>query len=161
MIAAVLLLAVGIGGTIAFLTSSADPVTNTFTPAKVTCEVVETVENNIETGAKIKNTGNIDAYIRVAVVGNSVNADGNIIGQLDMSPYLAAAGWTEGADGYYYWGEKVAPGALTGELLTAQIELEGNMVSIFAEAIQAEGMAGVGNAQQAFAYAAANGGGNG
>ncbi len=156
VIAAVLLLTAAIGGAVAFLADTTSAVSNTFVPAQVTCQVNETVTNNVKTSVTIKNTGDIDAYIRVAVVGNAVDGDGNVTGNLDMSSYLAGSGWTKSGD-FWYWGAKVSPNALTGELLTGSIDLNGNTVTILAEAIQAEGMPGVSDAVGAFAYAKEHG----
>ncbi len=156
IIAAILLIVLIIGGAVAFLSGATASLTNTFVPAQVTCQVDETVTNNVKTSATIRNTGDIDAYIRVAAVGNTVDASGNITGNFDLSPYLAASGWTKSGD-YWYWGAKVSSNASTGELLTGSIDLNGKTVTILAEAIQAEGMPGVTDAVGAFAYAAANG----
>jgi len=156
LIAAILLLTAAVGGALALLLDTSESVTNTFVPAHVTCAVDETVTNNVKESVKIENTGDIDAYIRVAAVGNTVDASGSVTGNFDLSDYLAASGWTE-SGGYYYWDAKVAPDALTGELLTGDIALDGKLVTILAEAIQADGMPGVTNAVDAFAYASANG----
>ena len=159
-LSAALLLAGATGGALAYLTGEADPVVNSFVPGAVTCEVVQTVTGDAETGAKVRNTGNVRAWIRAAVVGNTVNADGYLTGNADLSSYLGASGWTQHTDGYWYWSGKVEPQALTGELLTDDIDLNGTLVTVLAEAIQADGMPeSVTTAIAAFEYA--NGGGNG
>ena len=48
IISAVMLVFTLIGGTIAYLTSYTSPVENEFTPAEVSCEVIETFENNVK-----------------------------------------------------------------------------------------------------------------
>lgn len=135
-----LLLAIGTaGGTLAFLTTRTTPVVNTFTPGEVSCRIVENVTDGIKSSVKVKNAGNIDAYIRVAVVANTVDAEGNITGAADddiLRNALAASGWTKGADGYYYHNGVVAPNALTTELLSNPINLSGVQVTILASAIQ-------------------------
>lgn len=133
-----LILVLAIGGTIAWLTDSTTSVVNTFTPGEVTCEVVETVENNIKSAAAVKNTGNIPAYIRVAVVANTVDAQGNITGAYNVSNNLDTTdNWTLGNDGYYYYKGIVQPGAVTdGNLLKDSIDLTGIQVTILASAIQ-------------------------
>ena len=50
VLSVVLLLGVAIGGTIAWLSTKTTPVTNTFTPAKVTCKVEE--DFDADTGVK-------------------------------------------------------------------------------------------------------------
>ncbi|MBR2782734.1 MAG: hypothetical protein IKD93_00830 [Firmicutes bacterium] len=160
LLAAALLLTAAVGGTLAYLSATTGTITNTFTPAAVDCAIVETVENGVKSSVTVMNTGGIDAFIRVAVIGNTVDADGNVTGDFDLSGYLAGSGWTAGNDGYYYYSAPIAPQASTTELLTNPINLTGVMVTIFAEAIQADGIPGGTTAQNAFANAAANGGGN-
>lgn len=138
-IAIILILVMAIGGTVAFLVANTDPITNSFTPANVTCEVNEVfnADNTVKTSATVKNTGNIPAYIRVAVVANTVDAKGNITGAKDVSNELASSGWTK-LGGYYYYNEVVAPDASTSNLLADGIDLTGIQVTILASAIQAE-----------------------
>ena len=96
MIAALaLVVALSIGLTSAFLTSQ-QGLTNTFTPGKVSCEVVEDVRENYKTSIKVQNISENDyekanlvpAYIRVAVVANTVDENGNIAGSADVSGSL-------------------------------------------------------------------------
>ena len=118
-----LLLAVSVGGTIAWLTDNSGPVTNTFTPAQVDTEIEEVFAGNAKTSIKIRNVSNvknIPAYIRVAVVGNWCDASGNIVEPWTPS-FTLGAGWDDGADGYYYHKEPVAVGDTTSELLGSEI----------------------------------------
>ena len=138
-IALILILAIGIGGTVAFLVANTDPITNSFTPANVTCEVNEDFnsDNTVKTSATVKNTGNIPAYIRVAVVANTIDDEKNVTGTADVSDKLASDKWTKLGD-YYYYNEVVAAGDSTSNLLKADIELDGIQVTILASAIQSE-----------------------
>lgn len=143
---AVLVLAIGtvIGGTWALLSASTSKVDNEFTPGKVTCEIPEIVEDNVKKSVKVKNTGNTDAYIRAAVIGNTVDDEGGITGAMsDLDEYFAGKGWVKDGN-YYYWTKPVAPGKTTEELLKSgkTIDLEGLQVTILAEAIQAKGTDG-------------------
>ena len=135
LLALVLILVGTVGGTVAFLATHTDPVVNTFTPGKVTCQVEETVEGGVKSSVQVKNTGNVPAYIRVAVVANTVDAQGNITGAYDVSDKLCGDNWTKNGD-YYYYNTAVDPNGLTGELLKNSIELEGIQVTILASAIQ-------------------------
>ena len=138
----ILLLLIAVGATLSFLFANTEPVENTFTPSKVSCAVVENsgtpVSNGIQnTGDKksnvqIKNTGDTDAYIRVAVVANWVSADGSRvwaqkpIENTDYTMTLASiADWIRGADGFYYYGEDVSPNHLTELLITEARLMEG------------------------------------
>ncbi|MDY5880292.1 MAG: hypothetical protein SPJ63_00835 [Oscillospiraceae bacterium] len=139
-IAIILILVMAIGGTVAFLVTHTDQIVNTFQPTDVTCEINEDFneDNTVKTSAVVENTGKIPAYIRVAVVANTVDADGNITGAADISKKLASSGWTK-IDGYYYYNGVVRPNETTGQLLGAEgIDLNGIQVTILASAIQAE-----------------------
>ena len=169
----VLLLTLVVGGTIAYLMTNTSSVTNTFTPARVTSEIEEDFDGKVKEDVTIKNTGNVDAYIRAAVIVNWVNSEGEVI---IPRPEEAKFGhyvdinedyWTE-SGGYYYYKDKVAPGALTKPLvIEAYPTLGGNRhepkaddpyflrIDIIADAIQADGM-GATSAQDAWAKAAAS-----
>ena len=70
VIATVLLLALAIGGTLAWLSTKDSPIQNKFLPTKVTCEVTEKFNGTTgeKTKVNVKNTGTIDAFIRVKLV---------------------------------------------------------------------------------------------
>lgn len=113
LVALLLLLCCTVAGTLAYLVTSTDPVTNTFTPASVTTAVDETFKNGVKSDVKIQNTGDIDAYIRVAVIVNWADDKGNVSGTpVKDSDYVmdlnidtgttTNAPWFKGSDGYYY-----------------------------------------------------------
>lgn len=169
--AVALLLFVTVGSTLAYIFTKTEPVENTFNPSKVACAVVENgsaTENTddiLETGitktdVKIKNTGDTDAYIRVAVVVNWMSADGTRVwatkpvkstdgtdGDYTIS-YAENTGWEKGSDGYWYYTKSVPPtdgSNLTGILISEAKVLknapqEGYYLSIeiVASAIQAK-----------------------
>ena len=143
MIAALaLVVALSIGLTSAFLTSKVG-LTNTFTPGSVTCRVEEGFNgNNEKSSITVRNTGTVPAYIRVAVVANTVDAEGNIVGAADVSNKLVSSGsWMFNPDdGYYYHSGIVDPNDSTGELLNSSIGLSGIQVTVLAQAIQAHGV---------------------
>ncbi len=120
-----LLLAVTVGGTLAYLMDSDGPINNLFTPSRVTTDVEETLEGNVKSQVKIKNTGNTTAWLRADVRITWQNAQGNVYGQLPVKDqdytitYDLANGWLEGNDGYYYWNTPVNPDALSGVLITS------------------------------------------
>lgn len=138
LLALVLILVCTVGGTVAYLVAQTDPVTNTFTPGKVSCQVEEEFNetNTVKTKAVVKNTGNVPAYIRVAVVANTVDGD-NITGMKTLpAGWLNTTNWTEGSDGFYYYKGVVQPGEKTDNLLKTGINLDGIQVTILASAIQ-------------------------
>ncbi|MCQ2512500.1 MAG: hypothetical protein MJ092_03840 [Lachnospiraceae bacterium] len=136
-----IVLAAAVGGTIAYIVTSTSSVENTFTPGKVSCEVVETIHNGSKTSVTVKNTGNAKAYIRCAVIANTIDANGNVTGAADVSSALCGSGWSEGRDGFYYYSQEIDLNSSTGELLkpSSSIDLTGIQVTILADAIQAEG----------------------
>ena len=117
--AVVLMLACTVGGTLAFLITKTDSVTNRFEPGRVTCEVIEgSFTDNVSTvkeNVKIKNTGNTDAWIRATVVANWVKDDKVVAPWTDDVRYNTTA-WTQGNDGYFYYKETVAAQGFTANL---------------------------------------------
>ena len=155
LVALLVLLCCTVAGTLAYLVDSTDPVTNTFTPASVSTEVNEDFDGITKSNVTIKNTGNIDAYIRATVVVNWADKDGNVYGGAvptdkgDKKDYdltlKANNGWIKGADGYYYYIHPVAPKGSTTVMfenitqLTADpAEGYGLQITILADGIQSE-----------------------
>ena len=121
----VLLLAVA-GGTLAWLTAQ-DSVTNTFSPAHVTCTVEESFNGTEKSNVQIKNTSDIPAYIRAYIVvtwKDADDADDNVYGELPVegTDYTMEiptnTDWVQGSDGYYYYTRPVAVGDTTGTLIS-------------------------------------------
>lgn len=147
LVAVLLLIGATVGSTVAFLTTKTEPVTNTFTYAKVSCEVTEEFKDGTKKNVQVKNTGTTDAYIRATYVVNWVDASGRIAASnpegyrytLTENPDNK---WTKGKDCFFYYTSSVAPGASTeGSLLTCTVTYPPNpaytlSVEILAEAIQ-------------------------
>ena len=143
------LLLVVAGGTLAWLTAQ-DSVSNTFTPAHVTCDVDETFDGTAKSNVSIKNTSDIPVYIRASIIVTWKDSSGNVYGQLpvkgtDYTMDIAADGWVP-KDGYYYCTSPVAVGDTTGTLISSCTVKDGvaipkdyNLsVEIIAEAIQSQ-----------------------
>ena len=155
VIATVLLLALAIGGTVAWLTANATPVENTFTPSHVACEVNERFDGETKSNVNVTNTGDTDAYIRVKLVTYRVNEQGQHIGgTATIPPFAPGANWVED-DGYYYYTSPVKPGEKPAANLINSIELTGSynnadggkqVVEVMAEAIQSQPAKAVGEA---------------
>ena len=120
---------------------------NSFVPAIVSCEVKETVVDNEKTSIKVKNTGNIEAYLRVCFVTYWVNAEGGIVPEpsKDISNLLllCTGKWKARSDNIYYYVEPVAPGEEVEFLdsektIVIEEDEDGNkqVLEVFAEAIQ-------------------------
>lgn len=133
LVAILVLLCCAVAGTVAYLVTSTGPVTNTFTPASVTTQVEETFDGTTKSDVRIQNTGNIDAYIRAAVIVNWADAQGNISAtpvkttdyEMDLNIVTTEnpnAPWFQGTDGYYYCKASVAPDGSTPALIDRCIQ---------------------------------------
>lgn len=130
LVSLLVILCVSVGGSLAYLVTTSDPVTNTFTPTSVTTEVLEKFDNNKKTEVKIKNTGSTDAYIRAAVVVTWQNDQGEVYGKQPVAgtDYSISYNignqtnpegkWVENG-GFYYWNKSVASGEFTGTLINS------------------------------------------
>lgn len=128
LVAILVLLCCAVAGTVAYLVTSTGPVTNTFTPASVTTQVEEEFNGTTKSNVRIKNTGNIDAYIRAAVIVNWADAQGNVSGTpvkdtdyvMDLNIVTDEnpnAPWFKGSDGYYYCKTAIESGSETPVLI--------------------------------------------
>lgn len=145
VIATALLLALAISGTVAWLTTKDAPITNTFNPSKVACEVTESFNGTVKSSVNVKNTGDIDAYIRVKLVTYRTNEQGQHIGgTAEIPAFTPGAGWVA-YNGYYYYTKPVAPNAQPEKALIDSIELKASYddadggkqaIDVMAEAIQ-------------------------
>ena len=153
LVAILVLLCCAVAGTVAYLVTSTGPVTNTFTPASVTTEVVEEFNGTTKSNVRIKNTGNIDAYIRVAVVANWIDKDGNVYGgatpvagkDYTLTPKTGEnENWFQGYDGYYFCKNAIESGSETPVLIESCAKTTGAevpegydlQVTILADGIQ-------------------------
>lgn len=106
-----LFLILSLGGTIAFLIDSTDPLQNLFGPSRITTEVMEIRDGAIKKDVYIKNTGDTEAWIRAAIVVTWQDEDGNIYGKapvIDRDYEIKLnvhnkEGWLLGDDKFYYW----------------------------------------------------------
>ena len=124
--AAVALIAtLAVGGTLAWLSAYTQPVKNTFVMGTVPPQVTENFENHqVKEDVAVTNTGNIPAYIRVALVftwqeGEDENA--KVVGTPvdpveDLEIDWGDSGWIKIGD-YYYYTQPVAAGATTPNLI--------------------------------------------
>ena len=159
--AAMLILVCGVGSTLAYLATQTGQVQNTFEPAYVRSEVQETIANNVKSDVTIKNTGNVSAYIRAAIVVTWKDAEGRTMPQAPgTGDYTLTIGsdWTE-VGGYYYYNKSVAADASTTKLIVECKPIKSYpdgrklCVEVIGSAIQSEGM-GATRAQDAFDKAA-------
>ena len=162
----VLMLTIAIGGTIAYIVTNTESITNTFEPGKVPITIGEnTFDGKTKSNVYVINKGNVSAYIRAKIIVTWKNAQGEVSGTpvtaSDYNMVINNTDWTKDGD-FYYYNDSVEERGTTGYLINScrktAIPPDGYdlSVEIIAESIQADGMDGVSNAQQAFAAAAKN-----
>ena len=155
LVSLVMLLTITVGGTLAYITTSDDPVKNIFTTSQVPISVQEDpFDGNVKNNVKIQNDGNTDAYIRAAVVVTWKDSSGNVyaikpeVGVDYQVTFPGDTGWVyRKADGFYYYTASIAPNNQTGVLLTNCKPLKSApadgytlCVEIVAESVQAKGV---------------------
>ena len=117
--------------------------TNTFTAAEPGTEIEETTDNGVKSSIRIRNTGTAAAYVRVKLVCNWVDKDGNVSATPVPAPTITNSDWFE-KDGIYYYTKPVAPTGQTSNLLDGNPITQPNApegchleVTVLAESIQA------------------------
>lgn len=138
-----LIFALAVGTTFALLKANTDPVTNTFTAAKSGTDIVEKLDGSQKTSIAVKNTGTAVSYVRVKLVMNWVDENGNVSAEpVNITPSITD-NWFEQGGIYYYKMPVAAKGETTNLLKTPITEpadkpdgchLE---VTVLAESIQA------------------------
>ena len=162
--ACLLLAACTVGGVYAYLMANTDTLSNEFVPAKVTCSVEESFVGGVKSDVKVRNTGNIDAYIRATVVATFVSDDGKVLAtapeeNVEYAITWGTTGWSRGTDGYWYHVKPVRPNETTALLIeTASVSSapEGYRlhIQILATAVQSAPSAAV---QEAWGVSISNG----
>lgn len=104
-----LIFALAVGTTFALLKANTDPVTNTFTAAKSGTDIVEELDGSLKKSIVVKNTGTAVSYVRVKLVMNWVDGDGNVSAEpVNITVDYDNTNWFE-QDGIYYYKMPVAP----------------------------------------------------
>ena len=150
----VLLLTAVAGGTLAFIAVKTASVQNQFESAYVTCQVNVNDDNSID----LMNTGNVDAYIRAAIIVNWMDSEGNVLGAApkeavdenggDYSLVINNTTWQkDDTTGFYYYKARVGASESTDNLIDYIYETTDNRpssytlsIEVIAEAIQADGV---------------------
>ena len=152
LVLVLLLVLTVVGGSVAALMfRQTNELTEKFEIAYVDCEVSETLSNqkDSKTAITVKNTGNIDAYIRVRLVTYwAQKADDGSLQIVGRSPapslnVVTGTDWVKGSDNTFYYNKAIAPNASTGNLLSQALPLQTEdgylqVIEVFAEAIQSE-----------------------
>lgn len=144
----VLLIAViAVGGTLAYLVASDNPVVNTFTFAKVDTDIDEpSGGNGAAKKPKIQNKGNTEVFVRAKVVVTTLEGSSQLVTEDDLEINYnkegyappAESGWVNtdaywyksaASDGWYYYSEKLEAEQFTEPLfdgLTVKDEVDPN-----------------------------------
>lgn len=120
-----------VSGTLAYLFTSTDPITNTFTVPKNGTGIVEPGWDGVtKSNVTVQNTGDVKSFIRVKLVVNWQN-DTNVIPAADgdYSMTLNTAADENGGvwvpnDGFWYYNKAVEGGASTGVLISNAVQLK-------------------------------------
>ena len=136
-VALVLLLTLAVGGSLAWLVSN-DNVTNSMVPGNVPIQINETLNGTSKTKVTITNNGNIQAFIRVAIIANAVDENGDIIVGTAPGYTVDSSKWKQIGD-YYYYNGIVEPNGTTDPLFTDKVDFTGGEINILAESIQVLG----------------------
>ncbi len=103
-----LIFALAVGTTFALLKASTAPVTNTFTAAKSGTDIVEELDGNQKKSIVVKNTGTAVSYVRVKLVMNWVDENGNVSAEpVNITPSITADWFEQG--GIYYYTKPIGP----------------------------------------------------
>lgn len=143
-----LIFALAVGTTFALLKASTAPVENTFTAAKSGTDIVEKLDGSQKTSIAVKNTGTAVSYVRVKLVMNWVDENGNVSAEpVNITPSITDNWFLK--DGIYYYKMPVAAKGETTNLLQTPITQDAAPVgyhlevTVLAESIQAAPSAAV------------------
>ena len=149
LVCLLLTVAVVVTGTIAYIFTTSDPVTNTFKPVLPGIEIPEEMNDTIKENATIQNTGEVDSFLRAKIVVSWQNDDGEVYPSIPIlgeasnpdADYtmVNGANWQKVGD-YYYYNKIAAPGqpAVTeenDEIIYGTGVTEADMLIISAEVI--------------------------
>ena len=138
-----LIFALAVGTTLAYLKANTSPVTNTFTAAKSDIKIDENVENGEKSSIQVENIGTATSYVRVKLVMNWVDDNGNVSATpVNITPSITDNWFLK--DGIYYYKMPVAANGETTNLLKTPITEPADKpegchleVTVLAESIQA------------------------
>lgn len=138
-----------VSSTFAFLSTEANTVVNTFSPAKMSCVVNETFDGSTKENVCVQNTSDAPAYIRVKLLPYWRNNENTAIVAKDAwtikeDAFPSDSKWILGADGYYYYTEPVPIGGETEAIIDSLtldqdgVTLSRQVLEIIASCVQAD-----------------------
>lgn len=169
LVSLILIITIGVGGTLAYLVATTGEVKNTFTPSQVNISVDEKFDGNTKSDVKISNhNDSVKAYIRAAIVVNWMDKDGNVWAEnpvegedytITYRPDMDDEDGEEDIDNdwveynsYWYHTTPVGVGKDTDTLIASAAPVAGKApegyylsIEILAQGIQADGVDANGN----------------
>lgn len=138
------------GGSLAYLFTHTDSITNTFTPAEVDVTIQETFNQQKKENVKFKNAGDVPVYMRARLVINWTDSTGKIVpaapeGYSYSKTGLPGTDWVLNGD-YYYYTSPVPAGVTTSNLVDSITAITPEkpeyflLVDVLVETIQADGV---------------------
>lgn len=139
------------GGSLAYLFTHTDSITNTFTPAEVDVTIQEAFDHQKKKeNVHFQNTGDVPVYMRARLVINWTDANGKIVPAVpenytyteDGLPSATDTDWVQRGN-YYYYTKAVQPGESTTNLVDRITATTPNdpeyylLVDVLVETIQA------------------------
>ncbi len=115
--------------TLAYLSQTTDSLENRFVPGKVDQTIHESFDGTTKEHVSIKNTGNVEVYVRVVLAanwlscpdteGSAVISSCSVAGpaplvQIELNE---TSSWFLASDGFYYYKALLLPGQTTSDLL--------------------------------------------
>lgn len=123
-----LIFALAVGTTVALLVAHTNAVTNTFTAAESKITIEENTDNGIKSEIRVKNEGTATSYVRVKLVMNWVDGNGNIVSGDNLPEVtLNKSDWFV-KDGIYYYKTPVAPVSAMPNNVTTNLLQEGSPI---------------------------------
>ena len=140
LLAFLLVVGVPVGATLAIMHNRTNEVVNTFAPAYVDCTIKEEFDGDMKTSVQIKNTSNVQAFLRIRVLSHWEDSKGNVVDRpTDVDEYAVRKDTDEvegglntdywlydEADKTYYCILPIAPGEETPNLLQDDFLLRGD-----------------------------------
>ncbi len=113
LVCLLLTVAVVVSGTIAYIFTTSETVTNIFHPVTSQIDIPEEMHGTVKQNATVQNTGTVDSFLRARIIVTWQNEKGevypvvpNLVTDYTM---LNGANWVQNGE-YYYYNKIAAPG---------------------------------------------------
>ena len=132
LILTIVLVTAVVGSTIAYIVVMSNVRTNEFEPPEIDVQI---------TNNEIKNTSDIDVYVRVTTIASIIDAEGKMLPYTPDISVTLNSGWTKGNDGFFYCTEPLVPGQVAEPINKVECDVESNedytiQVVVLSEVIQ-------------------------